>query len=284
MNEGGNCPRCSSENITTSSGYTVCEDCGLVLDDTNVSVEKEWRAFDVKQLQKKSRSSTSKEIEKHYAQIWEEGGGKGGVPPNFSRGRKLRKVRREIKRIADKLRLSSNVRETAERIILKYLSKKNIRSKKLPATTGAALYISARKTGRPKPIDKFVKKTDIQKKGISKGYSKIREVLSLKVNPPKPEKYIVSFGQDLSLSGHCIQLAKKIIKRARDKRLILGKDPSGLAAASIYLATLITNERRDHKEIAETAAITHVTVVSRYRELKNDLKKFLEKNNLEIPD
>lgn len=254
----------------------------MVFNDTPVSEEEEWRAFDIKQLQKKSRSSTAKEIVKQYAQVWEGGG--GGLTSNFSQGKKLRNVKQEIKKTTDKLNLSTNVQKTAETILLKYLSKKNIRSTKRPGIACAALYISARKTGRPVPIDKFVEATDVKKRRIARGYSKIREVLSLKVNPPKPEKYIVSFGRKLSLSGYCIKLARKIIKKAREKKLIIGKDPSGLAAASIYFASQLTREERQCKKIAETAAITKVTVVNRFKELKRDLENFLKENNLQLPE
>lgn len=276
MDEEKKCPRCGSTHIITTSTYEVCENCGLVLEDSPVSVGKEWRAFDIEQVQEKSRSSTSNELEKEYAQVWEKEKGYGGNILNFSKGKKLRNIKEEIKRISDKLRLSRDIRRTAKQLISKYLSKKNIRSKKMPAIVSAALYISARKTGRPKPIDKFVRKTHIEKQEISKGYRRIREVLTLKVNPPKPESYAVSFAQDLSLSGKCIEWTQKIIKHARERRLVLGKDPSGLAAAAVYLASELTNEKRNQEKIAETAAITKIMVVSRYRELKSELSDFLK--------
>lgn len=270
------CPRCGSTNITKTPAYEVCGSCGLVLEEGLVSEEKEWRAFDIEQVQEKSRSSTTNELEKEYAQVWDREKGHRTLI-NFAKGKKLRDIKEQIKRISDKLRLSHDIQRTAKQLISKYLGKKNIRSKKMPAIVSAALYIAARQTGRPKPIDKFVKKTHIEKQEISKGYRRIREVLALKVNPPKPESYAVSFAQDLSLSGRCIEWAQKLIKKAREHRLVLGKDPSGLAAAAIYLASEITNEKRDHKKIAKTAAITKIMVVSRYRELKKELGKFIDK-------
>lgn len=281
MDEEKKCPRCDSTNIINSSAYKVCANCGLVLEDSPVSGEKEWRAFDIDQVQEKSRSSTTKRLEREYAQVWDEEKGHRAII-NFSKGKKLRKIRDEVKRIADKLKLSRDIRRTAKQLISEYLGKKNIRSKKMPAIVSAALYISARETGRPKPIDQFVKKTNIEKQEISKGYRRIREVLTLKVDPPKPESYAVSFAQDLSLSGRCIEWTQRIIKKARERRLVLGKDPSGLAAAAIYLASIITNEERDHKEIAETAAITDIMVISRYRELKNELSDFIEQGGVTI--
>lgn len=276
------CPRCEPSKIVTKSGYKVCESCGLIINETPVSKEEEWRAFDIKQLQKKRRSSTTKEIVKEYAQVWE--GEKDSLHSNSPQREKLRNIEQEIKKITDTLNLSTNIQQTAEVILLKYLSKKNIRSKKKPYFVCAALYISARKRGRPIPFDRFGETTEIKKSDIVKVYRKIREVLSLKVTPPKPEEYIISFGKELSLSFTCIKLAKKIIKKAREKNLLIGKTSSGLAAASIYFASKITREERKRKKIAETAAVSGVTMISRYKELKRNLKKFLQKSNRKIQE
>jgi len=50
-----------------------------------------------------------------------------------------------------------------------------------------------------------------------------------------------------------------------------GKDPAGLAAAAIYVASLLENERRTQKEIAQAAQVTEVTVRNRYKELMKEL-------------
>ena len=51
-----------------------------------------------------------------------------------------------------------------------------------------------------------------------------------------------------------------------------GKDPTGLAAAAIYIAGIIEGERRTQREIAETATVTEVTVRNRYKELVRKLE------------
>ena len=59
----------------------------------------------------------------------------------------------------------------------------------------------------------------------------------------------------------------EIVNRAKDERITAGKDPTGLAAAAIYIAGVIEGERRTQRAIAEAAHVTEVTVRNRYKEL-----------------
>ena len=59
-------------------------------------------------------------------------------------------------------------------------------------------------------------------------------------------------------------------------KLTSGRGPAGLAAASTYIATVLTNERKTQREIAEIANVTEVTIRNRYKEL-------LEKLMIEVP-
>jgi len=50
-------------------------------------------------------------------------------------------------------------------------------------------------------------------------------------------------------------------------RFTIGKDPKGMAAAAIYVASILTGSRRTQLEIARTARVTEVTVRNRYKEM-----------------
>ncbi len=71
--------------------------------------------------------------------------------------------------------------------------------------------------------------------------------------------------------------ALNIIREAKEKEIVTGKDPMGLAAAAIYIACLLEGEKRTQKEIAEVANVTEVTVRNRYKNLKKNLTEILNK-------
>jgi len=111
----------------------------------------------------------------------------------------------------------------------------------------------------------------VRKKAVSKAFKMLKEIVGVSIKPPDPEKYIISFGKELGLSGKCIKLALFISQSAKERGLGIGKDPAGLAAAALYFASLELGEKRTQKRIAEVAAITEVTVRNRYRELRKKL-------------
>ncbi|MDY6764740.1 MAG: TFIIB-type zinc ribbon-containing protein, partial [Halobacteria archaeon] len=55
--EKENCPECGSSEFMSDSerGEVICADCGLVIEEDQVDPGPEWRAFDHKESQKKSR-------------------------------------------------------------------------------------------------------------------------------------------------------------------------------------------------------------------------------------
>ena len=56
-----------------------------------------------------------------------------------------------------------------------------------------------------------------------------------------------------------------LLKAAKKKHGLTGKDPRGLAAAALYRASIETNDKRIQKEIADAAGTTEVTLRNRLR-------------------
>jgi len=51
----------------------------------------------------------------------------------------------------------------------------------------------------------------------------------------------------------------------REKGLLSGKSPTGYAAAAIYAASLLCNEKKTQREVADVAQV-EVTIRNRYQE------------------
>jgi transcription initiation factor TFIIB len=64
--------------------------------------------------------------------------------------------------------------------------------------------------------------------------------------------------------------------RARTEGITSGKDPTCIAAAALYIASIMEGERRTQREIGEVAGVTEVTVRNRYKELVRKLNLGVE--------
>jgi transcription initiation factor TFIIB len=89
--------------------------------------------------------------------------------------------------------------------------------------------------------------------------------------PTSPQDYISRFCSELKLSGDVQAKAIEILKDAADKELTSGRGPTGVAAASIYISSILCGERRTQREVADVAGVTEVTIRNRYKELAERL-------------
>jgi transcription initiation factor TFIIB len=87
-----------------------------------------------------------------------------------------------------------------------------------------------------------------------------------------PLTYISKIAEKNGISGRTQGSAIAILRAARLKRVVAGKDPMGLAAAALYIACLQNNEKITQKDIADASGVTEVTVRNRYKALKTQLK------------
>ena len=94
------------------------------------------------------------------------------------------------------------------------------------------------------------------------------------------------FVSALKLSAETQSKAVEILQEARDAELTSGRGPTGIAAASLYVAALINNEKRTQREVADVAGVTEVTIRNRYKELlkKLSLKDKIKKKLREIEE
>jgi len=67
------------------------------------------------------------------------------------------------------------------------------------------------------------------------------------------------------------QHAIRIINEAKKRGLVAGKDPMGLAAASLYFSCKLEGEKKTQKQIAHVANVTEVTLRNRFKQLEEAL-------------
>ena len=85
------------------------------------------------------------------------------------------------------------------------------------------------------------------------------------------EDFAYDYASKLNLNSSTTGKAIEIVQKAQENYITGGKKPNGVAAAAIYIAGILEDDRRTQKEIAEAAEIPESTIRNRYIELVKEL-------------
>jgi len=287
------CPKCGNTHLTKdySRAELVCEKCGLVIDADLIDRGPEWRAFDAEQREKKTRTGSPMTYTLHDKGLsttigWQNRDAYGhSIPPrNRAQLYRLRKwhtrtrisdgaernlaiALSSLDRMSSMLTLPRNIRETAAMIYRKAARQKLTRGRTIEGITAAVLYAACRQCNVPRTLEEISRVSQIKKKEVGRNYRNISRKLNLKLLPTVPQDYISRFCSQLNLSSDTQIKAVEILKKALNKELTSGRGPTGMAAAAIYIASVLCGERRTQREIADVAGVTEVTIRNRYKEL-----------------
>jgi transcription initiation factor TFIIB len=286
------CPECGSRlRSDAEHGETVCVDCGLVVEEDEIDRGPEWRAFDSKEKDEKSRVGAPTTNMMHDKGLstnigWQDKDAYGRQLSNRqrqkmqrlrtwnerfrtrdSRERNLKQALGEIDRMASALGLPENVRETASVIYRRALAEDLLPGRSIEGVSTASLYAAARQAGTPRSLDEITGVSRVEKDEIARTYRYVVRELGLEIRPADPESYVPRFASDLGLSDEAERRARELLTSAKEAGIHSGKSPVGLAAAAVYAAALLTNEKVTQSEVSDVANISEVTIRNRYHEL-----------------
>lgn len=292
------CPTCGTNSVFKDykKSMKICDNCGMILKEGIKDRGPEWRAFDQKQREEKSRGGPPSTETIHdrglSTQIdYKNRDAKGnqlspGKRQKVSRLRKWHKRGRvtdskdrnlafslsEINRMSSHLGLSKNLQEIASKIYRKAVNADLIRGRSMEGVSSAALYAACRKADIPRTLEEIAEASQVGKGEVAKNYRFISRELDIHLTPTDPVRYVARFCSDLEISGETRVKAIEIIREAQDEKITSGKSPTGTAAGAIYIAALIHGERKTQRAVAEAANVTEVTVRNRYSEIAEELE------------
>jgi len=307
---------CDNPSIIEDSyrGQSVCQNCGVVIDDRCISTDREWRSFTKEDDDKKNRVGAPTN-----PFLWD--GGMSTKIGTFSKGGKVdlidarshvrdKRLKKwndrwmvqgreqknfqiamgELRKFTSLFNLPSIVQEEIATLYKKSIKNKVMKGKTIKSTILAFIYIMCRRHNFPLDENDLCEKADISNKEFTRSRHQIMALLGLKSKPTRPEDHIVRIYDDLNIDDHSISvIALRTIEKARLQRgsdlFFIGKDPSGIAAASIYLTCILKKYRRTQQQISRVANVTEVTLRQRYQKLceilgfsSNDLRGNHKKN------
>jgi len=295
------CPECGSVDLTYDSqkGEIICNECGLIVEEKMVDTGQEAGGqFD--KSEKKGRGGAPISMQKFDKGLTTNVGEvsdiyklEAGQTRKFLRLKKwqervstsiernLRLAMAELRRVSSFLTLPNVVRDEASRVYNYVLQRGLVRGRSMESVIAACIYAACRSYNIPRTLDEISEASDVERKEIGRTYRFIVRKLKIKIKPSSPTDYISRFSSILHLSPRTQNQALKILKKAEISELTSGRGPAGIAAAALYVAALMNDEKKTQREVADVAGITEVTIRNRYKELTEKLG-FEDKLNVKL--
>ena len=287
------CPRCGKNNLVTDneSGELFCAKCGFVINE-KVSDSGPERTFS-DNTTNKSRTGDRTSLTRHdrglstiinpinkdsagnplsssmkstlkRLRVWD-----SRSLTNNSTDRNLQHALATLLKMKEKLSLSEAIVEKAAYIYRKALEKKLVRGRSILALIAASLYAACRESGTPRTIKEVSDAIDIRRGDLAASYRMLLQELELKMPVVDSVQCIARIASQTGLSEKTKRYAMKILKKAEQDQSSSGKDPMGLAASALYLASLKLGEKISQKQVAVASGVTEVTIRNRCKGLKS---------------
>ena len=289
QNDHNTCPECNGR-VTTNAHETVCDDCGLVIEDEAIDHGPEWREFDDDTMHKK-RTGAPNTVARHDRGIGSEIGYDSDATFVVSSSRKRRQLARlrrrhsrakagskaqrnrilglaEIRRMIGALGLNTSLRDQASRLFRTAQDDGLFRGRSIEAFASACLYAACRIDGHPRTFGEIAAVSKVARDRIRNGYTVLNRELELPVPPADPTQYLPQIASAVGAGTTIERKARHILDAADETRVTSGKNPSGVAAGALYLAGQETGALLTQGELAEVADVSAATVRARYHELK----------------
>ena len=291
--EGEVCSQCGNPRLVydKSSGEKVCNQCGLVIMDGTVSRGPEWRAFTLKEREEKRRTGIPQSYtyyDKGLYTSFRTTRDSLGRRLNSKTRSKMRRLKRydtrskldesgmrnlsramsELGRLADKLHLPHGVREKAAILYRRALKKDLIKGRTISGLVAASVYAACRQKRVPRSLSEVSESSIEDVMDVARVYRYLVKELKLKMPVDYPMKFVPKITSALGIDRKTDRLTQEILKIAKDRKALIGKDPKGMAAAALYIACKMNNENATQKDIAKAAGTTEVTLRNRLRDLE----------------
>ena len=275
------CLECGSKSIVTDPKHAelYCADCGVVITENLVDLGPEWRSYDAEQASKRVRTGPPMSYRMHNKGL------STPTPGSLTRSKRLRGVIAmdsnekslsfalgEIDRMACALNLPGDLRETTSLLYRKAAKRSLIKGRSIEELASAMLYITCRQYGIPRTLKEIAAVSRMPLKKIRRAYIFLLHKLEIKLAPADPACYIPRFCSELGLRDVIRERAIKIVSEDKETIAAKGWTPTGTAAAAIYLASLLSGESVEEKDMAKVAGTTPVTIQKRYNELARKSK------------
>jgi transcription initiation factor TFIIB len=280
------CPRCAARNNRITDrfgGQILCGGCGLVLEER---LEEVAPAMGVVRNRDLPTAASIAKPDMGLATIIGSGGidgsGRamsGGVRLAADRlrmwdyrsqargGANLKRAFDELAKLSEKVVVPEAVTERAAYIYRKSIPMISMQGRSITVLVAAALYAACRSTQTPRTLKDIGDAANLDRLDIARNYRLLVTENEIQQPVDDPSKCVSRIAWGAGLSTKVERRGLEILRRAEQEGGVTGNSPMGLAAASLYIASVLEGERSTKTRLAMVAGLTKVTIRNRCKAL-----------------
>jgi transcription initiation factor TFIIB len=190
------------------------------------------------------------------------------------RERRLANVLTVIGGTCQSLSLSSNVLETASMIYRNLDSHMEVKGKSVACIAAAVIYMACKQCDVVRSLEEICSGTGSNKdlkmktKLAAKYYrTLVMELGSVTAPVITMDKYISKISNMTNTDVRVERLALEIAEKTDDSSVADGKAPNGIAAAYLYIASVLLGQNVLQRDVSSIAGVTEVTIRNRCKEI-----------------
>ena len=290
--EKQNCPECKSTLVDDmQNGETICSGCGVVVADQIVDYGPETISSNLEDKMKLARATGQTTYSQHDLGItteisisakdfsgktinhevanqmhnlrkWQQ-----RVRVSSPRERRLASVLAKMGETCDGLNLSKNVLETASMIYRNLDGHVDVKGKSVVSITAATIYMACKQCDVVRSLEEICRgicpPKDVKSKTkLAARYYRtiVMEVGQLAAPIVTMDKYISKIANMTQTDVRVERLALEIAEKTKDNSVSDGKAPNGIAAAYLYVASVLLGQNVLQRDVSSVAGVTEVTI------------------------
>ena len=297
--EKQNCPECRSTLVDDmQNGEIICSGCGIVVDDQISDFGSETVSSNVEDKMKLARATGQTTYSKHDLGIsteisisakdyrgmkitsevasqmhnlrkWQQ-----RVRIASPKERRLATVLTKIGETCENLNLSKNVLETSSMIYRNLDGHIDVKGKSIVSITAATIYMACKQCEVIRTLDEICReicppKSVKTKTKLAARYYRtmVMEMGAIHAPVVVMSKYISKIANITETEVRVERLALEIADKTKDSNVSDGKAPNGMAAAYLYIASVLLGQNILQRDVSNVAGVTEVTIRNRCKEI-----------------
>ena len=293
------CPECQSTLVDDiQNGEIICSGCGVVVAEQMEDYGPESKSSSMEDKMKLARATgqttysqhdlgisteisiTSKDFsgkrinpeiasQIHNLRKWQQ-----RVRVSSPRERRLANVLTKIGETCQNSSLSKNVLETASMVYRNLDGKMDVKGKSVVSISIATVYMACKQCDVVRSLEEICRgvcaERDVKAKTkLAARYYRtmVMEMGSAKAPILTMDKYISKIANITKTDVRVERLALEISEKTKNSNLADGKAPNGIAAAYLYVASILLGQSVLQRDVSNTAGVTEVTIRNRCKEI-----------------